>query len=821
MANTWQTPLRTTVARLAAHGVPFPSPPGDLVDGYLEFLLPYKQAGKLLDESRQDRLFTRPDAEFIVGRLTKGSPLRQVPRAHREVLQSLVSSHSLLDVLQRLPRPARKPVTEDPAAKDNPKRPRQRRIDAERESLLVPFYSLPGKLEGLLVYNRHATRSTLPRPSFKFLRDSRRATHEAGATGCHEIWHPSVRRIYACSSLGDYLRLHLMHLRIYNHTLPLIFWLPEISKGSSCWPTYAGRELVFFSSQLDDVQSLTQAILADAMVAVQTRPASRAASLPEDPLTMLEKQVWQPARHWTEWLDNYCRTASDQQVDALVSYLLARQLSLSSLMSRCTPATRDRIHRLRPQEAKTVRGRRCQVTEVDNQLYVAGNNRQVELAANFTFRLDHLVRYDNSTETKVVGRVLHGEQSAPFSYSYEQFNRHPLRHCARTMIESGLGAPLFNTTYQHDLLNLVTLIQPPKLIVGIPRVGWDHKRACFHFPGFSIAMGGGYSLQTDNRDKELPCHTLQIPPQTRRQELRFLALNTRPNRAFWGCLIHLWTTAIGDILDKPCPPLYVQSNLRRAVEVLAETLGTRGYNSQQRHPHAVPLYVDKWAPLKRPAANSFWAVLPGKYVIRTAMSDRAVCLVEDGQMVGQHFANFASKLATVSFLDYVLTRKLVDFESDEIGLHQAVTQAVRDWLKSLKLPLDGFEQSVDQLYFPRQHYLLQCRLIRQAAESLGNWLVPTADHVELNKRTWCFRPATKRWIFVSEGLWSAWSMRRARPRDTASQLQTLHEIWRDCPGYIKSDTIWKTPGWKFDYDWWVDNIQPNPEGNRTSLRVVG
>lgn len=355
----------------------------------------------------------------------------------------------------------------------------------KRNLVLVPYFKRPGVVGAITYFDGvrelFTAASTMLGPL---------STGELGFAGLSAFWHTRERVVVVTSMLSVMITMQHRNFTSNLDPLPLLGWRQSMVPGSARqWSLFAGRQLIMW--ELGPTAAiLHQAILTDAKL-VFGGPAVRqpAQEIPGQHLhtwtqipdvSLTWKYVTQTAKPYKRALVLWETTAPDSE-----------KLRLLQDAEQYTSAVADLVREVMPKNLQGGGGRRVTVsvpTRLTNgrwhTVIVEKNGQWYDLAGGIRLpaivRVTQLVVRPNGVR-EYVGYLQKDERRFPFHVPMAIADLAWLRDFGQThglFMQTELVIKLFDPRLSapieyFDPFDAACRLEPPEVVVGVARVGWD------------------------------------------------------------------------------------------------------------------------------------------------------------------------------------------------------------------------------------------------------------------------------------------------------------------------------------------------------------
>ena len=671
-AKVWGLSLPATISKLEKSGAEINTDRravAKYLKGYVETR---KRIQTIWEKSQGPHVLTSPDARKL---------LTKYCWAHTRHLDYWESGPGQLFGVQHF-REIEKlllPGTED-LVKDS-KMFTGRRVRPWGDVLVIPFYDLPDRICAFLFIGRDG------KPNrdvfFRRVNVSPASLHdrEAGISVHPEFRKTSDEWDQSIIAIPDpVLAIHLQSRQCEQSSkpLPIVSWYCcDSATPENAWSILSGRKLIFWSPERMNRHLLFHAIKNNAFIST-TGPDETPLKewLHYTTVYNLMKTVQNGAKPWAMVVEKYFKTLSNDAIEELLLQLQLDGLDIGVVIRGMR--SRKMQERLREIMDSTEAGRIVllngrAIIERDGKWYVDGHRPGThEMILGASLRLDKIIRQPNTAKNYFQGRLIYEDVEIPFCVLKEELEVNTIRFLQNLTLENEVGILYGDSKWSPRLLDIAYLLQTPKFVRGVDKVGWDADKLAFVLPRYRINLGGEVTKNTETMlPDKTPARSLLPPMKLSGQDMAELM----PNRSTTAAVFSIMSATLANILApvfnrEPCGIgvhgaglVSTMKLIRQAADCHEFQLAGKATNREEvlvarEQEHNWPLYVEyapsrlgtlvRWMDPERslaPSHNSLVALswytatmqkmLRGWYIID---DDRAVRkLSREGQVVLKNF----------------------------------------------------------------------------------------------------------------------------------------------------------------------------------------
>jgi hypothetical protein len=440
------------------------------------------------------------------------------------------------------------------------------------DSLVVPNYSVPRRLNCLLVIGRDAD----PEKDFVFrpyeyvsneLRD--RAWTEAGLAmhpGAIRAGREWDRHIVAIRDPVAAIQLQCYHLERAHYPLPIVNWhwvkepgrRPIITRTS--WKQLYRRKIVFWMP-VPCAMTIAQAIETGGLISTYKPPR------PDYDVFFYSVSSYQVVKTiiasavpWQTALAELLEKLPDSQAEELLLSLEAVGVDIGAITEKHSAQLRSRVFMLldTPRQTSSVQFNRSTIYAQGDHWYRQANTTKgnakgrPELIADGLFEIQQVVNHPTLGQVYYSGRAKYGGAVMNFYASKQDFDRQGgLSWLQQFLLSKQKGLLRFNRNYDKHAVDIAVQLHPPKFLTGMDRVGWDDVHQRLVFPQFSLALGG--EVKKHNASLFIagaPCRDLDPPTGCSAEEIGLLTKDEAGTGILWATLAAIATNMLGHVVKR-------------------------------------------------------------------------------------------------------------------------------------------------------------------------------------------------------------------------------------------------------------------------------
>jgi hypothetical protein len=354
--------------------------------------------------------------------------------------------------------------------------------------LVLPFYNLPGRICGMLLYGLDDEKQPVP-AFFPIITLFDRANPDAGLAMVNNMAlppHPHYGdTVFAVAAPLVALRLQLATMRASSLPLPLVATFSGHNAISSdVWQNFRHRRVVCWSPT-GHPEAIQQAHRSGGKVSLY-QLASR--DLEPQAIKDTLQRVCSHAVNWQAALRRRLTTAGQPETETVLQCVRLPDEDLRQFAQGSEPALQKRLEDIRQHvgAVRTVKFGNQTICEQEEKWIIEGG----AVLCTAIVRIEQAIT-SSKQQTYYRGHIHFQKKKIPFLQKAEIIERQGFEWLVR-YVRDELGAGVIYYAHGHarKLHNLAILFHTPEQVTGIERLGWDTERRCFHFPGFAISETG-------------------------------------------------------------------------------------------------------------------------------------------------------------------------------------------------------------------------------------------------------------------------------------------------------------------------------------------
>jgi len=460
-----------------------------------------------------------------------------------------------------------------------------------KNTLVIPFHDLPGRVGGVLFIGRHGKQDEDYRFKIidKEVEGGAIPTAQVGACMADVLYSPTAysdllgNDVFVLNDPVTALKLQSRHMRDSNLPLPVVGTYSALIKrhkgtqrtrrdwqlaAYDIWKTQPNRRYIFWDSTLT-ASVFNMAARCGGFICIHKHLLFGRRNTPLGWLQILRRE----AKHWTVLLDETLGVLPDDAADVLLRSLDIPGNTMQEFKNNCSNSTRAKLDRYKSENTAlcdvTINGK--SILEIDGGWCLAKKSEQI---TDCILRVEKIIcqEDDDEADPYYVGRIIHGEDQIQFAEPLSKMeNTGPW---LRKKVLAKLGhSPIVRRAWWPHLLDIARAFHKPEVVLEDGRFGWKPRESCFALPNFNVPIGGG--VQEDRAhvvDDYAPGLELE-PPAVPPPDIALLMKDTPPNRMFWATTACVAANVLAPAISQPIAGVGVLGhgallNVKPAAQVL-------------------------------------------------------------------------------------------------------------------------------------------------------------------------------------------------------------------------------------------------------------
>jgi hypothetical protein len=422
------------------------------------------------------------------------------------------------------------------------------------DMLVVPFYDVPGRVQGLWMIGRDFSDKDVV-----FTKVST-CDHRIPETGLgllsavSETPDPEFgQTVFVVNDTLVAIRIQDKNFRQSNRPLPLISCHPQgrmsarLDNG-----VLAGKKLVFWGMRLT-LDLVRQARAGNGRVAtvddVNESPARY--------LARFSPKVWlhfvdDTAQSWPLALERLIRAATDPEVENIILGMGMTTDEHNRFLSECSQDTRDRLNQLYGHHMnRRVQIESGTVVETNEHWYTVIGEKRV-LLTDAPFRIERIIRAADRNEVYYKVKVTFRGHQLSFTARAQDFEFSPFLYVRKQVRDAGLGVTSYRHKWAVDAMTIAVQFWPPEVTAGAASCGWSEARGAWVFENFEINSKGqllaGALIPTAGLTR--PTQAIQPPADLHPDGIALLSREDTPTRIVWATVASVLSNLIAPVANR-------------------------------------------------------------------------------------------------------------------------------------------------------------------------------------------------------------------------------------------------------------------------------
>ena len=406
-----------------------------------------------------------------------------------------------------------------------------------KDLLVVPFWSLPGLLSGLLFVGRQGN----PAQGdfvFKSLRPLCQGGREAGIQNLDALYGGPHRylgdTVFVIPDVVTAVVAEIAWMKS-NFTVPPIVGTFEDSTVTtrSIWREQPRPDMVFLSNEFD-LRTLLQAKHADGRIAIYDLPKGefRYALARGDSLDWM-MAAKRNALPWQTALRDRLSILPQNEAESLLVQVGFGWPQLRDFIQGCPLGLKERLGPLLdgPLVPRRTNIFGYDVIERDDAWYLEPSR---EFLANGVVRIEQIL-LTKKKRAFYRGYVRFNGENVPFTESTKVIDRGGLAWVSKHLRKAGKGPLVYRQSWSHNALSVATTFHKPQFFGQVDTVGFRPDQLRFSFPNFSMTFNGEVSDPLPLiASGDVPAANLERPQPLTGEEIAALSVVSVETTVLWA-----------------------------------------------------------------------------------------------------------------------------------------------------------------------------------------------------------------------------------------------------------------------------------------------
>lgn len=396
-----------------------------------------------------------------------------------------------------------------------------------KETLVVPFRDLPGRLCGLLMIGRNADpekdyayKPLFPGHSVK----GKGVPWVEGGLSMHPL-SPQISRRWgarfvAIRDIELGMRLQCSHLERDPYPLPITLWYSKRQQYKqyrvetrNSWAQLYGKDLIFWMPKPCGT-TMAQAIAQNAEVSLMRPPEGvdwdsyyRYKS-PED----IVAAIFQVCNNWREIFPKIVASLPDKELEEFLIDIQEYGISFQDL--DLPSSTQLIINNVLGygDRVKMVVYHGMTITDQGGAWYRLYAKSKPELLMDASIDITHVIHQPTEDRLLYKGNVIYRQEKVPFCVTDVKIEKRAMSFVKELLLAKRKGLITFPKKYDIPSLHMAMQFSKPDFITGLDKVGWNQVDGSLVFPSFSIPLGKEPVAHDQSLFLEgAPCWDLRMP----------------------------------------------------------------------------------------------------------------------------------------------------------------------------------------------------------------------------------------------------------------------------------------------------------------------
>lgn len=417
--------------------------------------------------------------------------------------------------------------------------------------LVIPFYDLPGRIQGFWMGGREGNQLFAPAPG-----RSRELAAETGLGFLEAILgEPDPEfgdTVFIANDALMAAAVHDKHFRQSSQALPLL----ACHARERLWARLdnhmlAGRKVIFWSETITR-ELLRQAKATDGYVTTGDGDPGTVQLARYAPRIWL-RQLCDSAVHWTEAVGRLVSGMPDPEVESTVLFLDLEADERQRLMSAVSPEIRERLNRVFGRGGcRTVQVFPNTVLEVNGHWYsVLPTDQRRRFITDAPFRIEQVIQCGNASFYRVT--AVFRDQPVTFVTPVKEFDNDPLGRVREEVRRAGVGLTTYSRMWNDRVVSVATQFLQPEFVTGAGHCGWNEARGAWVFEQFEITARGRVTEETAllASSRLRPTLNLAPPADLHPADVGLLSRDTPENSVVWATAACVLSNLIAPVANQP------------------------------------------------------------------------------------------------------------------------------------------------------------------------------------------------------------------------------------------------------------------------------
>lgn len=711
-AHAWKLDLPLAVHKMLDL-IGFPSPPPDVLARYCRAVERRRRADRFWKEA-QTRADTHPSPELrALQRRFGGNDTGAAWAAYGGAIVG--ATH--LEVVEAYFAPyigrSRHAYRADGTRQDSGARHCFRPRSQWKDMLVVPFWELPGKLNGFLFIGRDGKPEN---GDFQYYWLRVNAENkEAGLAMLPAAMlppHPILgTTLFAITDAFRAVHWQLSWMRSGDRPLPIVLPYESLEHGihtERVWSWLPVEDVVFWAPTLT-VDTIAQAVRAPQglVSTLEVTPRELERYMRDRPILQWLQAIKAAALPWQTVFRDMLRNAAASRVEELILRAGLRGQALRDLIDGSDQALQERLSRLslRQSFVRSAKVGCHTIYEKDDSWYDAKG----ALICNCIIHFEQLIKVQHSDRAFARGIIRFAGKTYPFFIpAGRSLDRGILDWAHDFLLDQGAGPLVYNPQWNRRIRSIAYQFHRPDLRISTDTIGWDPQDGGrFNFPTFSITSAGVVSddFACLFYGQDVPCQNLGKPDTLPRKAIAGLSAYNEETQVFWAtaaCVLHnviapaMNAPTVGTVLDgEGAQALGRAAAKHLGCPLIEQTAGqsATGRIASQVLRHRWPCYVSLSAKAIATAAAKDWftgqaasnTITPLPWATARVLGIRDTwCIIHCNRKLGSmQLVSTAAEYVVPAYLQDLCARRLDILRHGPSGINDLLHD-LADWFARLR-----------------------------------------------------------------------------------------------------------------------------------------
>lgn len=410
-----------------------------------------------------------------------------------------------------------------------------------KETLVIPFSDLPGRIKGFLFYGKDGRIPEdivfgLNRYNSAYVFDSHTSKGRSLDIDCGLALYESIN--YATDTLFVMcdpllaIQMQCWHLQDNTKPAPVVsVYKAEIFRTETSVWRHLNIPLIFWGAPTAEL--FRHAKATDSLVST----VGFTATGPIKDFGSTSLSEWLPrvkkeARSWEAVFEAVLHTLPTTQAEALLMGMGLQPAEIKQIISKCPEALQMQLAPcLKYSDTRSIVIKNVPIVESNRGWRTTLN----QLVCNAILRIEQIIYIEKTEEIYYRGHILLKHREVRFFELDTVVEKNTFRWMRKHLLKKGADFFEFNLNWELQATHIAKLFLQPEVIRCLTTIGWNESNACFVFPEYLITSTGEV---VDNPSikgvrERAPAYVLDRPAQLTIEDIASFP-SGRGTSAFWA-----------------------------------------------------------------------------------------------------------------------------------------------------------------------------------------------------------------------------------------------------------------------------------------------